>query len=188
MEIVEPIRDVKKIAAMKKVLLAGESGLRNHLLFTLGINTALRVSDLLKLKVSDVMDKRKVKEVTTIREQKTGKTKRFHINKTCAKAIQDYVNAVKPQPDDYLFASRQGGAITRQQAWSILNNAAKLVGITDNIGTHTLRKTFGYHALRGGYGIEKLMVAFNHSSQAVTKRYLGITQDEVDDIYINLNL
>lgn len=189
--VVEPIRDPKKIELMKKILRDGPFGERNHLLFVLGINSGLRISDLLKLTVGDVVDdKGKVRPHIALYEKKTGKHKKFAIGKASAKVILDYIKTIEPaDPETFLFRSRKGAcAISRVQAWEILSNAAKEAGIADQIGTHTLRKTFGYHARKAGVGIEMLQSIFNHASPAVTKRYIGITQDEIDDVYINLNL
>lgn len=86
MEFVQPIRDRRKIAAMKRIL---ASNPRNHLLFVLGINSALRISDLLRLRVSDVVDESgKIRESLEIREQKTDKTKQFELAKNARKALR----------------------------------------------------------------------------------------------------
>lgn len=186
MEFVEPIRDRKKIEAIKKVLRG--SNLRDYVLFTLGINSGLRVSDLLKLKVSDVSDEKgRVKDRITLREKKTGKTKTFPFSDTVIKALKEYL--LGTQFERALFPSRKGGGpITRQQAYRIINDAAKTVGIKDKIGTHTLRKTFGYHAYVAGVDVTRIQSLLNHSSPKETLRYIGITQDELDDVYLNLNL
>lgn len=177
MNTVEPIRNLRKIEAMKKILRA--DSYRNYILFILGINTGLRVSDLLQLKSSI-----KNQDFITIREEKTGKEKKFHFNGSVRLALKDY----KPA-SEWLFASRKGDRpISRVQAYDILNKAARLAGIKEKIGTHTLRKTFGYHARKQGVSIEILQKIFNHSSPSVTMRYLGITQDEMADVYLNLNL
>ena len=76
----------------------------------------------------------------------------------------------------------------RQQAYKIINDAAKSIGIKDKIGTHTLRKTFGYHAYNNGYDITLIQKLFNHSTPAITLRYIGITQEELDDVYLSLDL
>ncbi len=186
MEFVEPIRDRKKIEAMKKVLKG--SNLRDHVLFTLGINSGLRVSDLLKLKVTDVLDERgRVKDRITVREKKTGKSKTFPFSDTVIKALKEYL--METHPEATLFPSRKGGGpITRQQAYRIINDTARTVGIKDRIGTHTLRKTFGYHAYIAGVDVTRIQSLLNHSSPKETLRYIGITQDELDDVYLNLNL
>lgn len=190
MNTVEPIRDLKKIKAMKAVL--KDNNIRNYLLFTIGINTGLRISDLLRLKISDVLDERgQICDCVYIREKKTDKEKTFTLNQTVKKAIKEYLDSLKVYDNNwYLFKSRKGknSPISRIQAYDILNNAAKLVGINDNIGTHTLRKTFGYHARMKGVPVEMLQKLFNHSSPSVTMRYIGITQDELKNIYLDLNL
>lgn len=190
MNTVEPIRDKNKINLMKKVL--KNNSIRNYLLFTIGINTGLRISDLLKLKFSDVVDlKEKIKDNIYIREQKTSKEKKFSLNKTVKDSIKEYISSLdKYEFDWYLFKSKKGEnkSISRIQAYDILNNAAKEVGIKDKIGTHTLRKTFGYHARIKGVGVEILQRIFNHSAPGVTMRYIGITQDEIEDVYLDLNL
>ncbi len=194
MEYVQPIRDLKKIEAMKKILVADPyHGARNHMLFTLGINSGLRISDLLCLKIGDVITVgNKIREAISTREQKTGKAKLFPINKSVQKAIQKYLDSLATiDPEAPLFPSRKGQgskSISRYQAWAILNQAARAVGIQEKIGTHTLRKTFGYHAYIQGNDITLLQKVFNHVTPSVTLRYIGITQDEIDQVYINLNL
>lgn len=190
MNTVEPIRSEKKIKIMKSVL--KEKSLRNYLLFTLGINTGLRISDLLKLKIQDIItDKGKLKDSIYIREKKTGKEKNFMLNKTAKEALGEYFSGLKNfEPDWYLFKSKKGknAPITRIQAYDILNEAAALIDIREKIGTHTLRKTFGYHARMKGVPVEKLQKIFNHSSPGITNRYIGITQDEIDNVYLDVNL
>lgn len=173
MKTVQPIRDVAKIAAMKEVLM--QQHYRNYFLFVLGINTGLRISDLLALKVSDVRDKSHI----VITEQKTGKLKRFKINNE----LQEHISKFTIDKDKaaYLFQSRRGrDRIHRVQAWKILNAAAREVGL-EEIGTHTLRKTFGYHFYQQYKDVAVLQQIFNHSSPAVTMRYIGITQDIIDE-------
>lgn len=188
MKEVQPIRCKKKIDAVKKVLKA--TSLRNYCLFTLGINSGLRVSDLINLKISDVIDdKGKIKDRISLKEKKTGKSKDFPVSDVAKKAISEYLGTKQYELNEYLFASRKGkGSINRQQAYKIINDAAREVGITDNIGTHTLRKTFGYHAYQAGIDISILQKMLNHSAPCVTLAYIGITQDQIDDVYLNLNL
>lgn len=187
MEFVEPIRSQKQIDNMKRYL--KEQSERDYLLFTLGINSGLRISDLLLLSVDDVKGKDRI----TIREQKTGKTKDFPLGAKCRKAIVDYLKN-SGLTEGSLFPSRKAdgskgtGSISRQQAYKIINDAARAVGIKDAIGTHTLRKTFGYHAYKAGVGVEVIQKLLNHSAPSVTLRYIGITKDELDKVYIDLDL
>lgn len=185
---VNPIRDVKQLEAMKKYL-RGQS-LRDYLMFMVGINSALRISDILLLKVSDVWNGNKNKDAITVKEKKTGKTKRFAVCKNLANAIKDYLGSYDYSLDDYLIISKKGDnkPITRQHAHLILSKAAKNIGINETISTHSMRKTFGYWAYKQGVDITRIQKLLNHSAPSVTLAYIGITQDELDDIYINLNL
>ena len=172
MKEVQPIRNLEKIRDMKNQLAL--SGARNVLLFSMGINTGLRISDLLSLKVEDV---RGVNQYV-LKEKKTGKSKRILLH-AVQNDIQEYVKF--KNDNEYLFASKKGnGPITRVQAYRILNSAARVVGL-DEIGTHTLRKTFGYHFYRSNHNVAMLQKLFNHASPAITLRYIGITQDEIAD-------
>lgn len=182
MECVEPIRSKKQINAIKGYL--KNKNLRDYLLFVLGINSGLRISDLLTLKIGDVKEIDRI----TIREKKTGKPKDFPLADTCKKAIQEYLADIK-EDNGWLFKSRKGESpITRIQAYRIINKAARAVGIKDAIGTHTLRKTFGYWAHKNGADITKIQKLLNHSTPEITLAYIGITKDELDNIYIKLNL
>lgn len=190
---VQPIRDIKQIDSIKKILWA--QSLRDWLLFTLGINSGLRVSDLLKLKVRDVQNaKGRINEYITVKEQKTGKIKRFPINKTSQKAIREYLGSREYDSDTYLFESRKRDSdgnskpISRIQAYTIINIAAHRVGIEDPIGTHTMRKTFGFHAYHNGCSVELLQQIFNHAAPSVTLRYIGITQQDIDQVFFSLEL
>ena len=170
---VEPIREKRKIRLIKSIL--KKSGERNLLLFIFGINCGLRISDILNLKVSDVKDV----DYVEIKEKKTDKTKKFPITDAYKDLINDYVKNLSK--DDWLFKSRKGvQAITRIQAYRIINKACRKAGITYKIGTHTLRKTFGYHFYRETKDIALLQTLFNHSSPTVTLRYIGINQDIID--------
>lgn len=188
MQFVQPIRDRKKIDLMKKVLKA--QNLRDYVLFVLGINSGLRVSDLLNLQVDDVIDEKgKIRDRISLREKKTGKPKNFPLGKSSQKALQEYFSSSTLDRTDPLFPSKRGnGPIGRVQAYRIINSVARGVGIDEKIGTHTLRKTFGYHAYKMGMDLSVIQKLLNHSSPSITLAYIGITQDDLDDVYLNLNL
>lgn len=140
MKIVQPIRSKTKINEMKIEL--KKKGTRDYLLFVTGINTGLRISDIIKLKVLDVLNEdRTVKSHISIIEKKTSKRKRFKINDTLSREFAEYCKNLKMS--DYLFFSRKGDnePITRVQAYRLLNTVALKIGL-EEIGTHTLRKTF----------------------------------------------
>ena len=201
MKTVEPIRDNKTIKNMRAILKSQSP--RNELLFILGINVGLRISDILKLKVRDLTksNTKAPKDYVIITEIKTRKTKKFYIGDIVKKVIENYMKENNnPGFDTYIFLSRKGinMPITRQQAYRIINNAAELLGIVERndkgnlihgeIGTHTLRKTFGYHSFQNGTSLELLMDLFNHSSKTQTLRYIGITEDQKKEVYLKSNL
>jgi len=182
---VNAIKSKKDIDKMKKILKT--NSMRDYLLFVMGINVGLRISDLLSLKIYDVLGKDEV----SIVEGKTNKHRTFTINNTVSKAVNEYLSSLNNyEVTDYLFKSRKGGnkAISRVQAWQVLSDSAKLVGIKEAIGTHTLRKTFGYWSYKQGIDITLLQRIFNHSTPAVTLRYIGITKEDITNVYNNLNL
>ena len=173
MQVVEPIRTRSKIERVKQVLKLKKE--RDFLLFVMGINCGLRISDLLKLKISDVKNKTHI-EIT---EQKTGKNKRFPITPVIKSVLSNYIKNKKPE--QWLFASQKGPkAITRIQAYRIIKDASKIAGLDEHIGTHSLRKSFGYHFYQQTKDVALLQNILNHSSPNVTLRYIGINQDIID--------
>jgi len=176
---VQPIRQLSKVEKLKTILL--KQSYRNYFLFLIGINTGIRISDILKLQVCDVLNSSHI----VIKEQKTGKVKRFVINKDLRSEILRYTENM--EENEYLFHSKKGGHIGRVQAYTFLNNAAKEIGLED-IGTHTLRKTFGYHFYKKTKDVALLQNIFNHSAPSVTLRYIGINQDIVDAAVENFSL
>lgn len=182
MNFVQPIRDLQKIEEIKTLL--KERSQRDYFLFFMGINTGLRVSDLLILKVKDVKNKTHI----TIKEEKTNKTKMFPLY-TITSDIEAYIKSMKD--NSYLFASRERyegqRPLSRHQAWKIFSDVGKLAGLED-IGTHTLRKTFGYHFYQMTKDVAMLQELFNHSAPSVTLRYIGINQDMIDKTLKNFKL
>jgi len=183
MNTVEPIRKKKDINAIKRTL-----GGRNRLLFIVGVNSALRISDILNLRVCDVLDEYgKPRKSITVKETKTRKAKTFRLNDSIKRALRKHIDGT--DRESYLFASRKGkGPISRVQAYRILQNAADTVGLDMKMGTHSLRKTFAYHAYNAGVPLERLQLILNHSSPRETLLYLGITQDNIDNVYDMINL
>lgn len=181
LEYVNPIRDVHLIQRIKQVL-RKRSG-RDYLLFLFGINTGIRIQDLLRLKVRDVWDGKEVVEFLTLRNQT------FYLNENVKQAIKYYLTVRNLSMNDYLFKSRKyDKPITRQQAYRIINSAAKEVGIQERIGTHTIRKTFGYHAYQKGIAISLIQSVYGHSSTTETLRYIGIDKQDRQPIKIDVNL
>ena len=176
MELVEPIRDIDTIQKIKDIL--AQNGTRDLLLFVMGINSGLRISDLLPLTKKDV-----ITGTVTITETKTGKTKKFPLNEAIKNILNHYIPTLKD--NDLLFPSRNGNnkSLTRQQAYNIINRACRKAGITDNIGTHTLRKTFGYHHYQQYKDVAILQTILNHSAPSITLKYIGINQDLINQSY-----
>ncbi|MGE6963665.1 site-specific integrase [Bacillus thuringiensis] len=172
MNFVQPIRNPEQIQQIKEYL--KEKNARNYILFVMGINTGLRISDILKLKVRDLKGSH-----ISMREMKTGKQKRIQITAALKRELR-WFNENR-EDDEYLLKSRQGKnrPIGRSVAYKILSGAAAEFGL-DEIGTHTLRKTYGYHMYMQTKNIALLMEIFNHSSEKVTLRYIGVNQDVMD--------
>src|SRR5690625_5229680 len=159
---VQPIKNKRDIERIKKAL---ASNPRNLLLFIIGINTALRISDILTLRIRDISDTH-----LTITEKKTGKRRRFIINEAIRSAFRDLMPH-DASPNDWLFPSRKGNKpISRVQAWRILSGAADYAGVNARVGCHSLRKSFAYHAYMRGVELPLLMSVLNHSSERETLR------------------
>lgn len=181
--LVDPIRSEKDIQRIKKLLAGNKRGL---LIFVMGINNGLRISDLLNLKVGQVRSLEAGQSVQ-IKEQKTGKQNFLMINKSVYAVLKDYLASKEDLKDsDYLFQSRKGN--NSPLTVSAVNRMVKewAYGLTGNYGTHSLRKTFGYQQrTKFGVSFEVLCKRFNHTNPSVTMRYLGIQSQEVNDILMN---
>jgi integrase len=197
MDFVEPIRDRKRISQIKH-LLEGSGRYRDLLLFVVGINTALRISDLLTLRIGDMVDiQGNIRNSFTLREKKRGKRNVVTINGSIRAALAVYLGAypgIEKESAPYLFFSTRRATtdftcpLTRERAWQIIHEVCEAVGLKGNYGTHTLRKTWGYQARKSGVPMEIIMHKLNHTSFAFTKRYLGITDDELKAAAEALNL
>lgn len=179
---VEPIRNKKKIKQMYQYLNRKDS--KYGLLFKFGLNTGLRISDILPLKVKDIFNNNgEFRDYLVLIEKKTGKEKKIKLNDALRKTIKAYVKNNQLSFEHYIFASRKGNHIGRVQAYRVLKEAADIVGI-ENFGTHSLRKTWGYWTYKiSRYNIGLIMDTFNHSSQSITLRYIGMNQDQKDELY-----
>lgn len=173
MNTVQPIRDIESIERMKNEL--ARSGSRNRLLFCMGINTGLRVSDLLALRVGDVVGR----DFFTLTEQKTGKRKKIALH-AVRRDLDSYCAGL--DPNAWLFPSKRNPSehLGRVQAYRILNDAARAVGL-EEIGTHTMRKTFGWHVYQQTHDVALLQEIFNHAAPSVTLRYIGVNQAIIDE-------
>lgn len=193
MSITYPIKSKKSLACFKDYYATIKPNPRNYTLIVMGLNTAFRIGDLLQLQWKDVCDTSDGQLHThiCIKEQKTGKQRIVPINPAEKQALTSYYAVCKNNcPDDYLFPSIRNKTlpISRYQAYRIVKEAASESGLEQHISCHSLRKTFGYHAWKQGTPPAMLMDLYNHSSYRVTKRYLGIEQEERDDVYMHINL
>ena len=195
MNFVEPIRDRKKIAQIKNQL-RGQRRFRDLLLFVVGINTALRISDLLELRVAHFLDdQQRIRHRFWIKEQKRGKRQEIVINNSIREVLEEYLaayQAITTAGNHFVFFNSKANnfkqPIRRGQAWKVITTICQQVGLHGNFGTHSLRKTWGYHARMQGVDLALIMHKLNHESVAYTKRYLGITDDELQAVSKRLNL
>jgi len=188
----QPIKNKEELNALKNYYLDQEYHPRNYALINTGLNTALRVGDLLSLKWKDVYDFSLDTFHThlILTEAKTGKENCIAINQSVRQALSLYQSTLLCfRPQDYLFPGRSTDApLSRSQAFRIIKHASANLHLSDRISCHSLRKTFGYQAWASGANTTVLMLLYNHSSFQVTKRYLGIDQDDKDRVFLNLNL
>lgn len=179
MRLVEPIKDMRTIDMFKNEIKRRSE--RDYIIALIGFNTGLRIGDILSLKVNDVYRK----DFIDLHEQKTNKFKRFPI-RNIGVEIDRYIEYERLELNDPLFPSREKNDdgslknITTRQAYNRLKEVAEYLNI-DNFGTHSLRKSFGYHFYKKTKDIAKLMYIFNHSSQSVTMKYIGMTDEAIEE-------
>lgn len=187
----QPIRSKSDIQKLKEYFI-NRNEIRNYTLLVLGINIPIRISDLLSIKWKDVYDIRNKNFFShvSITEKKTMKKNYLALNKSSTQALQLLlVQQTNINGDNYVFASNASGnrALSRVSAYLIIHNAAEKNGIKQ-ISCHSLRKTFGYHAWKNGVHLALIMSIYNHSSITITKRYLGIEQEDKDNVFLTMNL
>jgi integrase len=184
----EPIRTKHQIRELAEYFLRrGE--LRNQVLVVLGVRTALRISDLLRLKWEDVYDFERghVHASLVLVEKKTGKAKTVALHKSAVRALALFASRAAKRDAFLIENSRTRKAISRVQAYRLIRAAAEALAFQVRVSCHSLRKTFGYHAWKSGVSPAVIMEIYNHSSFAVTQRYLGVTQDDKDAVYLSSN-
>ncbi len=180
MSTVEPIRNLEHLKKLENYL--AKKSARDLLLLTVGINCGLRISDIIALNVGDV----KNKSFIQIIEKKTGKFKKFPINAKLKPMFEEFTKG--KNLEDALFKSKFQNRMDRFTAYRILKTACKAAGLNENIGTHTMRKTFGYHHYKKFKDVAMLQKIFNHSSPQITLKYIGIEQEQIYDSYMNFIL
>ena len=180
MSTVEPIRNKNDIRKIEKFLSLQDK--RVLLIFLIGINCGLRISDILGLNVSDVKDKSHI----FISEKKTKKSKKIPINDKLKPIIKIFT--YNRNEDEALFLTVFKNRMDRTYVYKTLKKVSQHLELKEKIGTHTLRKTFGYHHYKKNKDIAILQKIFNHSSSVVTLRYIGIEQEQIDQSYMNFIL
>ncbi len=188
----QPIRDLTELQKLKDYYRKEEPNLRNYAMICLGINSALRISDLLHLKWGDVYDfsRGKFRYHITVTEQKTKKETRIALNENARGALRLYQESLcEISSERYLFPGRDGSdPLSRSQAFRIIRHASEVLHLEKEISCHSMRKTFGYHAWKCGTPPAVLMEIYNHSSYDITRRYLGIEQEDKDSVFFQVNL
>ncbi|MDR1041040.1 MAG: tyrosine-type recombinase/integrase [Deltaproteobacteria bacterium] len=189
---VQPLRSRMDVERFRAELARGRCGQRDTALFTIGINTAFRISDLLAMDVKDVRESSgRIRDSVTLRETKTRKRRAVPLNASARRTLEDWL-AARPgaAPGEPLFPTtlKRGGRMSRRTVHKRYAAAAAALGL-DAIGTHTLRKTFGLFLYEAS-GREAALVqkALRHSSPATTLAYIGLTDGMVDDAVRQLNL
>ncbi len=176
---VEPIRNLKDLRKIEEIL---SKNPRDLLFFTIGTNCGLRISDILLLDVGDVKGKNYIQLI----EKKTGKFKKFPINSKLKPMLEEFTKGKRG--DEPLFMTKFKNRLGRVTAYYTIRNACELANLEEKFGTHTMRKTFGYHHYKKYKDVAMLQKIFNHSSPMVTLRYIGIEQDQIDESYTNFIL
>lgn len=183
-------RDRKSLKKFKDYYRTQKPDPRNYALVVLGLNTALRISDILNLTYDMVYHKGEVRTHIVVKERKTGKSNHILLNQEIRKALKSYHSYLISSSSHrvgniYLFPSprNKDRHLSRYQAYRIIQAITQAVPIDGHISCHSLRKTFGYHAWKQGADPVVIMLIYNHSSFSITKRYLCIEQDDKDDIY-----
>ena len=189
MSVCEPIRDVEKLQKLAEFFLIRKQ-YRNHAMLVLGVSTALRIGDLLMLTWGHVCEEKSGEFRThiTITEKKTGKRNTIALNHKTISALR---LLIPHKRNMFIFANNRNepAPISRTQAWRIIKKAVEATGLANrHIAVHSLRKTFGYHAWVSGTSPVVIMDIYNHSSYEMTRRYLGVAQDDRDKVYMNLVL
>lgn len=192
MNTTQPIRNPEELKIFKNYYRQVKQNPRNYLLIVLGLNSALRISDVLHLTYGDLYDyeNKTWKTHFTLKEQKTNKTNRIYMNKEVHSALESCTKPDTKKGSDWIFKGQMSEEkpLSRYQAFRIIKEAAAYAGLPSDISCHSLRKTFGYHAWKQGISPVLLMDIYNHSSYRVTKRYLCIEQDDKDAVFEKIQL
>lgn len=179
---VYPIFDTKKQNAIANYFKRNNE--RNYLLYLTGTHTGLRVSDIVTLKAKDFTG-----GILTVREKKTGKVKSIAISKVLKFAMNDYIKANNIDDNSYIFTSRQSSNshISIRRVQQIMKSLSRILNINENINSHSLRKTFAYNLYqKSNHNIALVMQALNHTKEAITLKYICISEKLLNDLILDL--
>ena len=163
-------------------------------IWKLGVNTALRISDLLSLNMDHVRALDPAQPALNLIEQKTGKPRKIVVNTSALAVMQRRL--VDHPGDVWLFQSAAVNrnrreppkSINRRSVSRVFEQVGQRVAPKVVLGTHSMRKTRGYALHKAGRSIESIAKVLNHSSPAVTMRYIGLVQQDIDESYTELEL
>lgn len=167
--------------------------LRNNMMFVVGICTGLRISDLLSLKIKDILTiDGIIRDTIVVYEQKTNKINHITITDTSKKVIREYLDCIGSfNSEDYLFKSNKGSMLDTRSAHKILKTMSRDLELPYNIGTHTLRKTFAYWTIKlhsnDGEVLSALQKLLNHSDQRITFAYADIDKEKQIEMYNDIS-
>ena len=182
----QPIRNKKTLENFRNYYKKEENKPRNYALIVFGLNSALRISDILNLKWKDVCNSAGYLEHIIVTEKKTGKKNVLALNRAMKEALDYYRKTIETiDSEHYIFSSQKvkDEPIKGSKEFRIIQKAATTCGMKETVSCHSLRKTFGYYAWKNGTPPALLMSIYNHSSYEITKRYLGIEQLDKDEVY-----
>lgn len=188
-----PIKNEAQLEKFKEYYLIKKPVYRNYALIILGLNTAFRIGDLLSLQWEDVYyeEKNDCRDHICIIEHKTGKMRSVAVNDSVRSVLKIlWKEHEQENGSSYLFPNgrKKRTPLSRSQAFRIIKEAALYAGLNEHISCHSLRKTFGYHAWKRGVQPALLMDLYNHSSYRVTRQYLGIGQEDRDQVYLDVQI
>lgn len=188
----QPIREKEALELFMNYYKTDNPNTRNAALLDFGIYTALRIGDILELRWCDIYNFRTKQYLPhlSLQERKTGKFSVIALNTNLTDTLELYRDTRQPSPKDYIFTKTTDYSqpLSRSQAFRIIRRAADETIHADHISCHSLRKTFGYHAWKQGTPPALLMDIYNHSSYRITKKYLGIDQDDRDGVFLKITL
>lgn len=187
MNSVEAIKDKQQLEALKKELYL--INIRDYCLFVVGINCGFRISELIPFTINDLFIKKSEVRQSIILDERE-----FLINKSAAAALTEYLKIRNPQRGtEPLFKSQKSkngkpSAVQRNVVYKNINAAARKAGISEQIGTITMRKTWGYMSIMNGVAIDYIQKHFNHQSKNTTIQYLGLNEDDLANIKFRIEL